>query len=200
MAPLKQIDDALCDQGFHIIDDFLDEHHYQNLRAVILSMHNQAQFKSAKIGHARDAINETRIRNDQIYWLDEQTDDPSINAYFNAINKTAKILNRSLFLGLVDFEAHFSAYKPGSFYKKHIDQFSTTKERRISCVYYLNDEWQPNFGGELTLYNKQGIPLPGLLPHGNRFICFNSDIPHEVQITHRMRYSIAGWFKVRALR
>lgn len=193
-----QIDDALCDTGFHIIDQFLDERHYQNLRMLIRT--HQNQFKHANIGHALKASNDKRIRNDQILWLDEQTDNESIKTYFNEISKLSKTLNQSLFLGLVDFEAHFSIYEPGSFYKKHVDQFSTAKERRISCVYYLNEEWPSNFGGELILYDQQGIPLPGILPRGNRFICFNSDITHEVQITHQTRYSIAGWLKVRAIR
>jgi SM-20-related protein len=88
---------------------------------------------------------------------------------------------------------------PNGFYKKHVDQFATTKDRRISCVYYLNENWQPDFGGELTLYNTQDELLTHVQPLGNRFVCFNSDMPHEVCTAYQTRYSIAAWLKVRSL-
>ena len=125
--------------------------------------------------------------------------DNAVNTYLSEIKKLSETLNQSLFLGLVDYEAHFSIYQPNNFYKKHVDQFATTQDRRISCVYYLNDEWREAFGGELKLYNKTDQLLANIMPIGNRFVCFNSDIPHEVCTAHQTRYSIAAWLKIRSM-
>lgn len=185
--------------GFHIIDNFLDHHDYQTLRETAELMHRNGNFRSAKIGHQFDAVHNSTIRNDKICWLDEDSTNTSINAYFAKIRALANMLNQALFLGLVDFETHFAIYQPGSFYKKHVDQFTTTQERRISCVYYLNDVWQESFAGQLKLYDCKDQLIISVLPQGNRFLCFNSNLPHEVCETKQTRYSIVGWMKTRAM-
>lgn len=162
-------------------------------------MHHQGLFKSARVGPIVQAQQNNTIRTDEIYWLDEGSEEPAVQAYLKNAFQIAHILNQSLFLGLIEFETHFAAYHPGSFYKKHIDQFATKKTRKISCVYYLNEAWQEEFGGELKLYNKEGQLIQNVSPLANRFICFNSDLPHEVCLTHQPRYSIAGWMKTRSM-
>ena len=54
-------------------------------------------------------------------------------------------------------------------------------------------------GGQLNLYNQQDELIRAVFPEGNRFICFNSELPHEVALTHQTRYSITGWMKTRTL-
>ena len=156
-------------------------------------------FKPAKIGLHLEKTHNTTIRNDQIFWLDKPSSNHAINEFFTHIDMLCATLNHSLFLGLIDYEAHFAIYQPNNFYKKHIDQFSTKKDRRISCVYYLNDDWQPAFGGELNLYDPQDQLLSSIMPIANRFVCFNSDLPHEVCTAYQTRYSIATWLKIRPL-
>ena len=191
MNTQTHIADGIYQHGFHIIDNFLDSDHYNALRTTIQLIHQNGYFKQAKIGQKLDQNLNASIRNDQIFWLDNQGDNHSINAYFDAITRLSETLNQALFLGLVDYEAHFAIYQPNNFYKKHVDQFATTQDRRISCVYYLNDEWREAFGGELKLYNKTDQLLANIMPIGNRFVCFNSDIPHEV--------CTAAWLKIRSM-
>ncbi len=193
------LEDEIYGQGFHIIDNFLAQEHYEILRAKAELMYNQGQFRSAKIGHQANAMHNSAIRKDNICWLDEETTDSAISAYFNNIRAIAKKLNQTLLLGLIDFETHFAIYEPGAFYKKHVDRFTATQERRISCVYYLNGAWEASFAGQLKLYNNNDQLMTSVLPLGNRFICFNSDLPHEVSATNQPRYSITGWMKTRAL-
>lgn len=194
-----QIDDKLHDHGFAIIDNFLAQKDYESLTATAKSMHENGQFRSAKIGHQLDAKQNSTIRKDKLCWLEENSKNSAIEAYTKKMHAISEHLNRSLFLGLNEFEAHFAIYPPGAFYKKHIDQFNSTKTRRISCVYYLNENWQNDFGGELKLYSQDDRLLATVLPEANRFICFNSDLPHEVCETKRTRYSIAAWMKTREL-
>jgi len=193
----KQIDDDIHAQGFHVIDHFLPEIHYQNLCTRVQELHLDGSFKTAKIGQKADEKKVSRIRNDQIYWLDEDTQDPAIKAYFDEVDHIKTTLNQSLFLGLNNIEAHFAVYTSGNFYKKHVDQFAQNIDRRITCVYYLNDHWQPEHGGELLLYHQKNQSHITLQPYGNRLVCFNSDLPHEVKTTYHIRYSIAAWLKVR---
>lgn len=197
---MTELADNIYNNGFHLIDNFLDQASYQKLKGTVELMHLQGDFKQAKVGSLLNRAHHAEIRNDSICWLDEETTNEALTLFFLKIRELAQTLNQSLFLGLVDFESHFSIYQPGSFYKKHIDQFKTTQERRISCVYYLNDNWQESFAGQLKLYDKNNRLLAEVLPEANRFICFSSDLPHEVCETKELRYSIAGWMKVRSLK
>lgn len=195
----NQIDESIYHHGFYISDAFLDAAHYQELNNILKQAYLNGRFKLAKVGSSLNASQDLTIRNDQICWLDEEMPNVAIQTYFNKMHAIQTELNQSLFLGLNSIEAHFAVYQPGRFYKKHVDQFKGNLDRRISCVYYLNDDWQPEHGGELTLYDKNDNCLIRVEPKGNRFICFNSDLPHEVSVAHHIRYSIAGWLKVRGM-
>jgi SM-20-related protein len=112
-------------------------------------------------------------------------------------------LNRRLFMGLSDFECHFSHYSTGDFYQRHFDVFKgDTKQpgstRVLSTVFYLNPEWVKNDGGELLLYvDEQVSPLLIMPPLFNGCVIFLSDtFPHEVLTSRSDRYSIAGWYRV----
>ncbi|KTC66841.1 2OG-Fe(II) oxygenase [Legionella birminghamensis] len=185
--------DDLCNQGFHIVDNFLGGEHAKQLRTNALSGDADQRFRLARVGNS--AISQHEIRGDSILWLDPDEFDLAVSTYFQKINQIVRELNNVLFLGLNQFETHYAIYQPGTFYKKHVDQFQNDKSRRISCVYYLNETWQTEYGGALKLYNKEEQLLTSVLPQADRFICFTSDLPHEVELTQQTRISIAGWLK-----
>lgn len=195
MINAPQIADEIYEQGFCLIENFLAEEHYQALCLKAKALQEQGEFRGAKIGQALNATKNSHIRSDQIVWLEEQTEDSALKAYLAKVSAIADELNQSLFLGLADFESHFAIYEAGAFYKKHIDQFAHNKDRRISSVYYLNNAWQESFGGELNLYKPNGELLKSIVPLANRFICFNSELVHEVCETKQSRYSLAGWLR-----
>ena len=114
-------------------------------------------------------------------------------------------LNRRLFLGLDTFESHFAHYAPGAFYRKHRDAFRdagapAATRRVLSVVAYVNAGWGAEDGGELVIYDDAGeTPLQRVLPLAGTLVVFLSeDVPHEVCSARRDRYSIAGWYRVRA--
>lgn len=199
VSSLTPIADEIYRCGYFVGDHFLNPNTYQTLYSTIQSMHQDGCFQAAKIGSKQHKTLETTIRNDRIVWLDETSNNPAILDYFAMLDLIRTELNQSLFLGLISYEAHFAIYPPNHFYKKHVDQFANTNDRRISCVFYLNDDWQPAHGGELVLYDAADKPSISIPPLGNRMVCFNSNIAHEVQITHHIRYSIASWLKVRSI-
>ncbi|KTD18647.1 2OG-Fe(II) oxygenase [Legionella jordanis] len=194
----ETIIDHICAKGFHVIDHFLPVKDFKHLREKADGLQQDGQFRRAKIGRQLSSMLHNDIRTDEINWLDEHIEDKAVQPFLARISEIAAMLNQALFLGLVEFEAHFAVYQPGSFYKKHIDQFATTQDRQISCVYYLNHCWHEQDGGELKLYNHEGELLFNTAPLPNRFICFRSDLPHEVCVTKNSRYSIAGWLKRRS--
>ncbi len=83
-------------------------------------------------------------------------------------------MNRGLFLGLEDFESRFALYPPGAFYLRHVDRFRDDDRRMVSAVLYLNDEWLPEYGGQLRMYLDESLEqdvrahwrLPGGVPAG----------------------------------
>lgn len=198
MLDPELISHHLCTQGYHIIDGFLETEHYQSLITHAHTMQQEGLFRSARIGMTVQTHQNNAIRTDKICWIEEDSTNASVLAFLNQTHTLANILNQQLYLGLAEFETHFAVYQPGAYYKRHIDQFAAKKTRKISCVYYLNEHWQEDFGGELNLYTTDNRLIQKVPPKGNRFICFNSELPHEVCLTHQTRYSITGWMKTAA--
>lgn len=193
------LDEALVHPGYHIIDNFLSDQDYRALQSQIQALAQNEFFRPAKVGQAADTALQLLVRTDHICWLNESLYSPALVGFHTAIDRLRQRLNRTLFLGLEQFEAHFAIYQPGQFYKKHIDQFQRNKDRRISCVYYLNDDWQPTYGGELCIYDTTQQCVASIFPSANRLVCFDSSMLHEVLPTQHIRYSIAGWLKSRPL-
>ncbi|MFC3908666.1 2OG-Fe(II) oxygenase [Legionella dresdenensis] len=197
MLNFQELIDHLHDKNFYIAENFLPRPHAVELQEMAQQLMLENHFRQAKVGSQNHAVSDNRIRSDVICWLEENDASPAVQAYFSAMNQVSETLNRELFLGLASFESHFACYKAGTFYKKHSDQFQNKKQRRISCVYYLNQDWQSADGGELKIYNPEDQLLATVQPHFNHLVCFTSNLPHEVCTTHKTRLSIAGWFKTR---
>ncbi|MFE8034829.1 2OG-Fe(II) oxygenase [Thiohalocapsa marina] len=137
------------------------------------------------------------VRQDDTRWLEPGN---AVDAGFLDWIEAIRLgLNRRLFLGLFDYEAHYARYQPGAFYKKHLDAFDTASRNRVlSTVLYLNPNWPASNGGELLLYASDGEALlERVLPGFGRLAIFLSErFPHEVLPTRATRFSIAGWFRV----
>jgi SM-20-related protein len=194
--PDSKIDNLLADltqQAWSIQPNFFDSTLIHDLKEMALNYKTQGLFQTAKIGQGSLSPS---IRNDQTYWL--QSSAPE-QAFLQEMEKLRLSLNQALLLGLFEYEAHFACYSKGSFYKKHLDQFQTKAIRKVSTVIYLNEDWQKEDGGELVLYDKQDHMLGEIIPQAGTLACFLSDtIPHEVKPAQKERWSIAGWFRVRA--
>jgi len=160
-----------------------------------LSLFSPAYFIQAGVGRANKKVIEDSIRANHICWIDNQTQ--ACTDWNTWIKKLQSHLNRKLFLGLNDFESHFSHYQPGGFYKRHYDAFQGNNARIVSIVVYFNSWWLESDGGALVLYqNDQDILGLKIMPAMSNVVLFMSqDFPHEVLPSSRDRYAIAGWFK-----
>lgn len=172
----------------------LEPEQLQALQAEVRTLHRSGQLAPAAVGRGHGKMLDSSIRSDRTAWLDGQSQAQA--ALFQRFSQLQQHLNRSLYLGLTHFEAHFAAFEPGAFYRPHRDSFRGRASRVVSLVLYLNDNWDAKDGGELRIYASDGSVAADILPNSGHAACFLSeDILHEVCPAQRLRYSIACWFR-----
>lgn len=189
---------SLADRGYLIIEDALSPDFVKLLGQDSLAIRTAGMFKQAGIAQGVDYRVATDIRSDLIYWWDPQAQVMVQRRFWQFAEKVREALNRHLYLGLFDVELHYAIYPCGAFFAKHIDQFRANNQRRISLVLYLNDLWAPEDGGQLRLYDDDGLVYQDVIPKGGVMVLFCSDrVLHEAMPTKRERLSLTGWFRTR---
>jgi SM-20-related protein len=187
----ESIADGLADDGLAVVDDFLSLQEVNEILGEPL-FESRTSMKKAGIGKDHQLqINES-IRGDHILWLDKTSAPLSVMKYLNRLEELYHFLNQSLFLSLKDSEIHFTSYPPGTFYRRHLDQFRKDDHRILSVICYLNYNWKESDGGQLRIYRESGSA--DILPTAGRLVCFRSDqLEHEVLPANRERLSLTGW-------
>jgi SM-20-related protein len=154
------------------------------------------RFHAAQVGRGAAKLQIGSIRGDVIDWLDAGN---SIDqAYLACMEELRLGLNAALFLGLFDFESHYAIYGSGDGYAKHSDVLQGKKNRILSTVLYLNEDWHACDGGELVVFEATGKTIVATVnpTFGTMIIFLSESFPHEVLTSHATRRSIAGWFRV----
>ncbi|MEQ1696027.1 MAG: 2OG-Fe(II) oxygenase [Hyphomicrobiaceae bacterium] len=130
-------------------------------------------------------------------WFDNQS---AAERHFSAFAERVRlVINRRLMLGLFEFEAQFLHYPPGGFYRRHVDALRGERNRVVSMVAYLNEDWSRDDGGELSVWAEggEGEPVAEVVPLAGTVVLMLSElIPHEAKVARRDRRAIAGWFSV----
>lgn len=183
---VDQILDDLDQQGFSVIDNAYEQTYIEAL--IEECTRNLAHFRNAAIQNG--VVSD--IRSDHILWLHEALD--VSHQHIQTLYGLGQELNRAFYLGIKDVEAHFACYNAGEFYALHRDNPQGKNGRMISTVYYLHDEWQEDWGGELRLQDKNG-QWHKLQPKPNRIAIFQSDLLHEVLLSKQQRLSITAWLR-----
>ncbi len=173
---------------------FLSKELAMNLKKNLLNLNNENLLKIAGIGNSEKLSYDGAIRSDSIYWLDKKNNNVFENQFFLLIEDFILYLNQSCYAGITGYEFHYSLYKKGDFYLRHLDQFKNNPSRKYSMISYLNSNWQESDGGELLIHqlnNNQKIS-----PTQGKTVFFKSDeLVHEVLVTQNARMSITGWLK-----
>jgi len=194
LESFENIIDSFVHQQVGVSQDFLSADLSKKLRLVLLQLELDAQLKEASIGNQDIKTKDSKIRSDKIYWLDRSHENAHENQFLDLMDAFVLHLNKTCFTGITNYEFHFAIYPPGSFYKKHIDQFKSDGSRSLSMIFYLNEQWAEGDGGELCLYHKLWKQL--IAPRSGLSVLFKSqDVEHEVLKSHKQRLSITGWFK-----
>lgn len=184
--PVDQILDDLDQHGFTIIDDAYTPTYIHALVEECLS--NLNQFRDAAIQNGVVS----NIRSDHILWINENLE--YAQQHIQALNALAQEFNRAFYSGIQDVEAHFACYNAGEYYALHRDNPQGKNGRVISAVYYLHEDWQADWGGELRLQDKHD-QWHIVQPKPNRIALFQSDLLHEVLKAKHQRLSITAWLR-----
>lgn len=186
------IADALRVHGACRLPAFPDPAATLALRADLLRL--RAMLVPAAVGHGAGRSLHQAVRGDATLWLDDPRTGPAAADYLAALDALRIALNRRLFLGADEVEAHYAAYAPGARYARHRDRFRDSDARVLSFVSYLNPDWGEEDGGALRLWLE-----PGALDIAPRTgsVCFLSELEHEVLPSARERCSIAAWMRRR---
>lgn len=189
---LDKIVQELSSHGFFHSERFLSD---EDLTAMTSYFAEQKEnFEAARIGRVQKRQRLISIRGDYTYWLDPLAPEPEFLSCFTFLNELKLRVNREFYLGLQEFECHLTFYPIGTFYKTHLDRFSDDSSRRLSFIFYLNQEWNEEDGGELVIYDHEGNTVKKISPMPGSFVCFFSDqFPHEVLPALKERRSLTGW-------
>ena len=194
---INTIIEQLAEHGWCVMADFIDAHHVRQLAIEGEHLHQSGRLTQAGIGQGQGKTLQPGLRGDSILWLDDSPDNPAQQHFLQQMETLRLAANRELQLGLFELECHFARYPVGAGYAKHLDVFQQDSRRTLSTICYLNENWQPEHGGQLRIELEDGSQLH-VLPKGGTLVCFLSHrFPHEVLPATRPRLSITGWFKRR---
>lgn len=195
MNNFTQTVNDLATQGWSLTPGFLPPDAITRLAGEIRQHFSQGDMHQAGVSLERQV--NTSIRNDFILWLDEGALTPTQRIYFDALEQLRQEVNAGLQLGIFEFEGHAALYPAGSFYQRHLDRFQSNNLRCLTCILYLNENWQESDGGLLRLYLNESEHMD-IAPKGGLFVTFLADrFWHEVLPANKERLSITGWFKTR---
>ena len=186
--------DSFIENKVGIAEDFLNGPLAANLKQNLLGLFAGNHLQPAGTGNRQEVAHDKLFRSDMIYWLDRNNENAHENQFFDLMDSFVSYLNETCYTGINSYEFHYTLYEPGSFYKKHIDQFRNNDSRQFSMIMYLNEGWTDGDGGELSIHHDHSVQ--DISPVNGRSIFFKSnELPHEVLLTHKPRMSITGWLK-----
>lgn len=185
--------ETLGEAGFVVGEGFLGPSlasaaHAKAVEHLAAGMLARAGVRRGADHHLDDAV-----RGDSIEWLDELGDFSDVWARFDELRLQ---LNELGFLGLRRCELQLAHYPAtGAGYQRHRDAFPGDDNRRITAIVYLNPSWQPEHGGELTVFVDPPLTLE---PRLDTFVVFRSElIEHEVRPSLAERFAITAWYSAR---
>jgi SM-20-related protein len=189
---------GIRDRGYAIADAALPITIIDDLRERALALDGAGAMTRGGVGRGAARLDRADVRGDRLAWLADRPHDAAEAAAFALFEEVRGNCNRTLTLGLFEFESHYALYPPGALYGRHRDRFRDDDARVLSCVLYLNDGWQPGDGGALRLHFDDGGTLD-VAPVGGTLVAFLSEaFDHEVLPARRTRIALTGWFRRRA--
>jgi Rps23 Pro-64 3,4-dihydroxylase Tpa1-like proline 4-hydroxylase len=89
-------------------------------------------------------------------------------------------------------------YRSNNFLTKH-DDFEPVTSRRVAYVLNFSKDWNPDWGGYLQFYDKDGNIEEGFMPRFNSLNIFKTPMDHSVSYVppfcQGKRLGVTGWFR-----
>ncbi len=192
----EQITNALSTTGWYVGDSIFSAALTSDLSGQGHALSDSGQLHAAQVGRADGTQHSGRSRSDDTLWLTDAPRNAHEREALATVDTLRTDLNESLYLGARSTELHFARYAPGAFYVKHRDRFRDNDARVVSMVFYLNENWADDAGGELVIYSgdADGARIACVSPRSGTMVCFLSDcFPHEVLPATQERFSLTGW-------
>lgn len=202
LSDFSALSESLAKHGYAVVPGFLDREVGDALLEEAFTLWEDGEYRRAAIGRGDEQKVRAEIRSDHVLWLDEMALSPGQKRYWDRMESLRAALNRDLFLGLFDFEAHLACFPEGTRYRAHLDRHRDSEARTLSAIVYLNEGWRPEDGGSLRLYTDRELGVDGpwidIVPEFGKLVIFLSAVFwHEVLPASRDRHSITGWFRRR---
>lgn len=186
--------DSYLDNNIGIDTSFLTEKLSTGLHQNIVRLQQDGMMTAAGIGNETLKDASQKMRGDKIYWMDKSHSNVFEQEFLQLAEGFIDRLNSTCYAGINGYEFHYVVYEEGSFYKRHKDQFKSDNNRKYSLINYLNNNWLEEDGGQLLVYQNEGVQ--NILPQSQTAVFFRSDeMEHEVTRANRERMSITGWLK-----
>ncbi len=196
----RAVVEALAGPGWGVFPDFLPRDQVRELARECRALWDAGGFRHAGIGNGPTLQVNPEVRTDRVMWLNDDLLTPIQRQWMDVLDDLRLAINRELALGLFEFEGHFAVYPPGSYYRRHLDQFKGIGLRTVTAILYLNEEWKEEDGGQLRLFLESGeeSPYVEVQPEAGTLVSFLSgSFIHEVLPANRERMSLTGWYRKR---
>ena len=211
-----QIARDLANDGYYTTTNFLPSSMTSLLRSQAIALRNMGRFEQSWSEKIDASGKVTRFDKEGVFACEpdggDYNDAPDLIMYLSVMLQTLPDLLNSqgseYGLSASSFNAKLAVTSPGgSVYPLHIDNpqgLSAGDTRRLTCILYMNPEYQDGDGGELRIFcgggsstitanntdgssssitgeTKKRGDVVDITPDGGRMVLFWSDeIPHEV--------------------
>ncbi|XP_017284520.1 prolyl hydroxylase EGLN2 [Kryptolebias marmoratus] len=187
--------------GIYVKDNFLGQQLGDRVLEEVEVLNRSGKFRGGQLVSQR-SIPSRNIRGDQIAWVEGQ--EPgchSIGALMAHIDEVVMYSAANGQLGNCVINGRTKAMVAcypgnGAGYVRHVDN-PNGDGRCITCIYYLNKNWDVETqGGLLQIYPEGKNVVANIEPLFDRLLIFWSDRrnPHEVKPAYATRYAITVWY------
>ncbi|KAG8449627.1 hypothetical protein GDO86_016315 [Hymenochirus boettgeri] len=197
---LEHVVPRLLSSGFCYLDKFLGEEIGNRVLERVRQMHQDGSLKDGQLAGHLQGISKKHLRGDKIAWIAGTEEGcESIGLVLSVIDRLVVLCGDHLGQYYVKerSKAMVACYPGnGAGYVRHVDN-PTGDGRCITCIYYLNKDWNAKVhGGILRIFPEGGSRIVDIEPIFDRLLLFWSDRrnPHEVQPSYGTRYALTVWY------
>ncbi|XP_028251365.1 prolyl hydroxylase EGLN3 isoform X1 [Parambassis ranga] len=196
---LERVVPSLLAHGFSCVDGLLGDLAGGAVLDQVKEMHRSGVLQDGRLAGSVPGIHRRSIRGDKIAWVSgTERGCEAISFLLNLIDKLISMCANRLGNTIRERSKAMVACYPGNGagYVKHVDN-PNCDGRRITCIYYLNKNWNAKEnGGVLRIFPEGTSCVADIQPLFDRLLFFWSDRrnPHEVQPCYATRYAITVWY------
>ncbi|KAG7510715.1 egl nine-like 3 [Solea senegalensis] len=191
---------ALLADGFCHVDGFLGASLGDAVLGQVKQMHRGGALQDGRLAGSAPGVHRRTIRGDKIAWVSgSERGCEAVNVLLHRLDKLVSACARRIGNKAIRerSKAMVACYPGnGAGYVKHVDN-PNCDGRRITCIYYLNKDWDAKeHGGVLRIFPEGKPYVADIKPLFDRLLFFWSDRrnPHEVQPSYSTRYAITVWY------